>query len=426
MSLGHQNSADDRLGVWREALTAVREELRSGPRIQKTPRGVALLIVLMVLALMSTFTAEFHYKSWVRLHVSANQRDEVIAHYHARSAMEIARFVINSRTVFENVLKGLAGGQLPKGLKNQEMWQFACDFANAFCSGEMKLFGLTFFDFKGMGGVGVEEGGFCKCRATSEEGRVGINRVDLGPDRQAVFKALYESLVQEQNLDLALGEVDRDTAEIALNIIDWADSDEQRSDLVSGSVINGVQAENLGDSSEVKNAKYDTLAEMQYVDGMTPALYCGLAEKVTPYAVGKLNVNQANLDTMFQLLCAFSTNALEVCYTPSVPVALPNGLLLQLRWMEAAMGCMDMCRTLRQGLGGKGFASAQQFFQFLERLPPSWGQRPVLDKNTLNGMLGVKSEMVRLETVGGSYGTFKSLTSVVDTKTGEYVYYREY
>ena len=39
-----------------------------------------------------------------------------------------------------------------------------------------------------MGGVGVEEGGFWQCRATSEEGRVGINRVDLGPDRQAVFK----------------------------------------------------------------------------------------------------------------------------------------------------------------------------------------------------------------------------------------------
>ena len=90
------------------------------------------------------------------------------------------------------------------------------------------------------------------------------------------------------------------------------------------------------------------------------------------------------------------------------------------------MGCMDMCRTLRQGLGGKGFASAQQFFQFMDRLPPTWGQRPVLDKNTLNGIVGVKSEMVRLETVGGSYGTFKSLTSVVDTKTGEYVYYREY
>ena len=338
MSRNHSQSKGGRLSIWIQAWGAVRAELRAGPKVKRSPRGVALLIVLMVLALMATFTAEFHYKSWVRLHVSANQRDEVIAHYHARSAMEIARFVINSRTVFENVLKGLAGGQIPKGLKNQEMWQFACDFANAFCSGEMKLFGLTFFDFRGMGGVGVEEGGFCKCRATSEEGRVGINRVDLGPDRQAVFKALYESLVQEQNLDLAIGEIDRDTAEIALNIIDWADSDEQRSDLVNGSVVNGVQGETLGDAAEAKNAKYDTLAELQYVDGMTPELYCGLAEKVTPYAVGKLNVNQANLDTLFQLLCAFSTNQMEVCYMPTVPVQLANGLLLQLRWMEAAMG----------------------------------------------------------------------------------------
>ena len=39
-------------------------------------------------------------------------------------------------------------------------------------------------------------------------------------------------------------------------------------------------------------------------------------------------------------------------------------------------------------------------------LPPTWGQRPALDKNTLNGIVGVKSEMVRLETVGGSFGTF--------------------
>ena len=74
-------------------------------------------------------------------------------------------------------------------------------------------------------------------------------------------------MVQEQNLDLAIGEIDRDTAEIALNNDDWADSDEQRSDLVNGSVVNGVQGETLGDAAEAKNAKYDTLAELQYVDG---------------------------------------------------------------------------------------------------------------------------------------------------------------
>ena len=109
MSAMQEHSFRRRRAVWRAGYAAVRAELRAGPRIKRSPRGVALLIVLMVLALMATFTAEFHYKSWVRLHVSANQRDEVIAHYHARSAMEIARFVINSRTVFENVLKGLAG-----------------------------------------------------------------------------------------------------------------------------------------------------------------------------------------------------------------------------------------------------------------------------------------------------------------------------
>lgn len=309
-----------------DSLAAVRAALDVGPRVRGGPKGVAILIVLMVVAILSAFSAEYQYKAYIRLHVAANMRDETVAYYHARASMEVARLVIKSQNIATNMLNSIAA--LVPNIKNQniELWTFACEFANAFCTGKLTLMGKPFFDFTGMKGVGVEEGGFCKCRASPEDGRINVNKVDTPEDKQALFVELYGELLQGKKEDLAPGEVDRDTAELALNIIDFSDADTTRSDFVNGAVVDAAGGEGaLGRGAEPKDAKFDTLEELRLVEGMTPERYCAISDKFTPYATQKLNLNTAPLSTLRRLICDNAEPGTQsACY--GFPTAVDMGL----------------------------------------------------------------------------------------------------
>ncbi len=402
----------------RRAWSDVREELRAGPQAPGQPKGVALLVVLMVMAIVAAFSAEYNYKSYIRLHVASNIRDDAIAYYHARSAMEVARLVIKSQNVADNMLNMVA--QITGKKQNAELWTFACEFANAFCTGKLKLMGKTFFDFTGMGGVGVEEGGMCKCRAQPEDGRINVNRVATLQEKTQLFKTLYMGMKDPEARD---DELDREAAEVALNIIDWVDYDQNRTDLTEQGVVESPQAEALSIDKGVKpkDAKLDTLAELQYVADVTPDMYCEMADKLTPYATQKLNINQAPLETLQGLICdpQVNPNVVEVCYGPG------GGILGTIPPVTEALFCLDICRRLRQSLMSPGFSNVGQFTTFFQRLRPGLTPRPVVPSQVTKH-LGTKSKIIRIETVGGSYGTYRGLTGVIDTSTGEYVYWREY
>ena len=57
-------------------------------------RGVALLIVLATVAVMTTVVMEFVHDSQVRSRIAANARDSVRAYFLARSGMELSRLMI--------------------------------------------------------------------------------------------------------------------------------------------------------------------------------------------------------------------------------------------------------------------------------------------------------------------------------------------
>jgi hypothetical protein len=235
-----------------------------------------------------------------------------------------------------------------------------------------------------------------------------------------MFAELYSTFIQHREEPLTdVREIDKDVAELVLNIIDWADPDTLRSDLVGSAVVDSAQAEGVGYDKGFmpKNGKFDTLREMLLVDKLDRELYCKVAQELTPYSTKKLNVNTAPLRTLRRLACDHASNALEACY----------GLGgLQIPTMDYAMYCMEMCRTLRQSLMSPGFSNTGQFTRFFELLPEEWQPKPLLDKRALSQKIGVKSRVIRVETSGGYYTTYRSLTGIIDSSTGDYVYWREY
>ena len=89
----------------------MRERLRKwwkAPRAPRTnrQRGVAMLIVITWLALMISVIGEFTYGTTVDAAQAANARDELRAHYLARSSVNLARLLIKIQQQYIDPIMG--------------------------------------------------------------------------------------------------------------------------------------------------------------------------------------------------------------------------------------------------------------------------------------------------------------------------------
>src|SRR4029453_9719200 len=87
--------------------------------------GVALLLSISMLALLIALCSEFTYNTSIHAMQAANARDEVRAHYLARSAISIARMLIKIQQLFvepvmrqaQQLLSQATGGDLAVSLR---------------------------------------------------------------------------------------------------------------------------------------------------------------------------------------------------------------------------------------------------------------------------------------------------------------------
>ena len=96
-------------------------------RRRKEPgeRGVALLMVLVLVTLVAAVVTEFQYSSRVDLQLAYNARDELQAEYNALSAMRVRALILRHSRKLNQVANmlmgntgaggGSGGGQLPMG-----------------------------------------------------------------------------------------------------------------------------------------------------------------------------------------------------------------------------------------------------------------------------------------------------------------------
>lgn len=64
------------------------------PQAQGAERGVALLMVILAIAILTAVAVEFSYNSRVDLELATNQRDELQAHYLAESGIGMSRLLL--------------------------------------------------------------------------------------------------------------------------------------------------------------------------------------------------------------------------------------------------------------------------------------------------------------------------------------------
>ncbi|HZH04201.1 MAG TPA: type II secretion system minor pseudopilin GspK, partial [Myxococcaceae bacterium] len=66
--------------------------MRARPR--KNERGVAMLIAIISIAVLTVLATEFAYNSRVDLQMATNARDELRAYYMARSGVQLSRLLL--------------------------------------------------------------------------------------------------------------------------------------------------------------------------------------------------------------------------------------------------------------------------------------------------------------------------------------------
>ena len=74
-------------------------------------RGVALILVLTTIAILTAIGVDFSYSSRVSLKLAENLRDETRAYYMARSAINLSRLLLHFQKQVDQL-----GGQLTQGL----------------------------------------------------------------------------------------------------------------------------------------------------------------------------------------------------------------------------------------------------------------------------------------------------------------------
>ncbi len=202
----------------------------------KAARGIALLMVIWVLAALEIILGEFVYVGRTSLNAARNQKAEAAAYYLARGAVEEALVEIGRNYLY--LLPAADGGVVFVREGDSEL-------ADVTASRRM---------------VSVPGVGKYSYLITDEESKINVNRLDR--------KQLVEFF---RAVGFSLG-VERDT--LIDSILDWRDADDLHR-------LNGAEDDyyqSLTPPYRAKNADFSTPQELLLVRGMTRDLFDGRGE----------------------------------------------------------------------------------------------------------------------------------------------------
>jgi general secretion pathway protein K len=198
----------------------------------RDPKGVALIMVLWVITILSVIALEFCFAMRTEINVTKNLKEEVQLYAVAEGGVYrgVAELIFKHDPRIQQMRKGLKAEEVPPEKKE---WV-----------ADGRLYSLPFDQ-------GVNE-----VRVMGEAGKVNINAVSE--------KTLRNILTQ-----LGLEGETRDI--VADSILDWRDAD----DFIH---VNGAENDyyqSLKEPYRCKNANFDSIEELLLVRGVTPELFYG-------------------------------------------------------------------------------------------------------------------------------------------------------
>jgi type II secretory pathway component PulK len=347
----------------------------------KNERGVALLMVLLMLTLVGSVVADFQFNAGVDLQLAVNARDELQAEYNAMSALRLRAMVLKHSRALQGVIDGLLGPLLGEGVKIPfaqilESIPIECSMLSAI----MKRGDTAFPEDKD------EEGeedtpdlfqGECMATSTSEHSKISINALANPTNQPQQVVALLGAMLSDTHFERHFEEDDKtgghaeSPAELIGNIVDWIDGDNDQ--LVSTSSDEERPYAFLKERYRPKNAPFDSLAELQMVAGIDDELFQLISKNVSIYS----NSRQIELSTAKDGQIVMGMMA-----SLKPGITLPDGVLgvmfLKLQELRAAtFGFLPLTKVILKTFATEALGDAldnQRFDQaFSDKAePPTW------------------------------------------------------
>jgi len=445
------------LGAAGDVVRRAPDQGGDGAAPTRGQRGFAMLMVLVVVAVISALSTQFTYNTRANIWMAGNLESSVKAYFNARSATKIALLAVNAKKNFPQMQQFLS--LMGKGAAQRlEIWQRACDFVNIFATGRAEFFGTPLLDFSREKAVGADSGvegrpGFT-CKVTAEDARVNLNRAATepplpdpnNPNADPAALAAQQAQLQQRRaaqLYVQLGGLlapmiataqtprgartgafasEDEVLDVILNIIDWTDADTTKSEIdqQGNFAVGGGGEPDYGRYGyESKNAKFDTVGEVQLVEGMASDVYCKIRDDLTVFSTDKVNVNDASVGVLKGILCQSIQDEVaraQICLMPG-----PAGLAP----IDDALIALEACRELKKQVYSTPFTSMSRFTQFFEQFPQAIGTGIPLPitASIVNQQLGVRTKMVRIEAEGVFGDTKRKMVSIVDTASGTLVHF---
>jgi general secretion pathway protein K len=255
-----------------------------------TERGMALILVAFITGFLGIVTAEFAYNTDVDYGAAANARDDMRAHYLARSGMNLSRLVIKvQKDIFDKYRKYLGDVQLADYLP---MLTGIFGGSKEEVEGFAELIGGI--DADNIKGLGLAEGEF-DIAVTTDDGKINMNCAkDTSGAKQ--LELMLTALVSAPTLDKLFEERDgdgqfTDRQTFVRALIDWVDRD-------TAGYGNPGQPEDYGYESaaspyKARDENLDSLDELRLVRGMDARRWALFGGAFTIYGGCKVNVAAA-------------------------------------------------------------------------------------------------------------------------------------
>jgi general secretion pathway protein K len=303
-------------------------------RRKKKERGIALVMVMGAIAILTVMLAEFQDETSAELAAATAQRDSIQAEYMARSSINLSRLLVASEPTMRKAIAPLFM-MMKKTPPQLPVWEFSDRLLGAFNDEESGK------DFSATTGVDISQGknlgmpgGRWELVIVDEDSKLNVN---LGASNEIAHIRLAKEimgLIAPPQFSPLFEQKDsagqfHDRFQTCQAIIDWADTDEQgfNCDLSQVTAASSAGVEDnwyglLTKPYRRKNAPYDSLEELHMVRGVSEDFWASFVDPdpanpkkrvVTVWGQGAVNVNTANAQTLLALVCSDAQPNTEIC-----------------------------------------------------------------------------------------------------------------
>lgn len=280
------------------------------------PRGVAMLITLVTIAILSASVVEFVYANRVNLALASNEREKLKSYYLARSAFNISKLLLAFQFALQSESKETdddLGQLIGRAMRrsNFQMYQYVDLLLGPFNSGKVEspVGGINLQD-TGVSGFG-DFTGEMDVDVIPEEGKININDYSTATLKEGDVQRLCALVLDQQYNDIfEQKDEDGETLDRPLvlqRILDYVDYNEEAVQLTNECKVQNSSGDELRPYDDRKirprNRKLTHIDELFQVAGVTEPFMDAFKDQFTVYPIGKPNLNVTRAPIIYSILC---------------------------------------------------------------------------------------------------------------------------